>query len=96
MTKQDIIDQLSRREDISKGDATKYVNCVFAVVTKALSEGENLYLRGLGSLMVRTVKERKGRVISSGEEVIIPEHQTIRFRPSGDILKSLNNDNLIL
>lgn len=42
MTKQDIIDQLSRREDIRKGDATKYVNCVFAVVAKALSDGDSL------------------------------------------------------
>lgn len=93
MTRQDIIDQLSRREDIRKGDATKYVNCVFAVAAKALSDGDSLYIRGLGSLRVRTVKARKGRVISRGEEVTIPEHKTVRFIPSETILKALNTNN---
>jgi DNA-binding protein HU-beta len=47
-----------------------------------LSEGQNVYLRGFGSFVVKKRAEKTGRNISKNTTIIIPEHFIPSFKPA--------------
>lgn len=52
------------------------------VVKDTMSGGENIYLRGFGSFVVKTRKEKTARNISKNTAIKIPEHKIPSFKPS--------------
>jgi len=62
---------------------------VQAIVEKFMSEvkgslenGENVYLRGFGSFIIKTRAEKTGRNISKNVAVQIPAHNIPAFKPA--------------
>ncbi len=51
-------------------------------VKKSLATGENVYLRGFGSFIVKGRAEKIGRNISAKEPIVIPAHNIPAFKPS--------------
>jgi DNA-binding protein HU-beta len=47
-----------------------------------MSKGENVYLRGFGSFIVKRRAEKTGRIISKNTTVIIPAHNVPSFKPA--------------
>ena len=52
------------------------------VVKDSLSHGENVYLRGFGSFIIKTRSEKTARNISKKTTIIIPEHKIPAFKPA--------------
>ena len=46
------------------------------------SYGENVYLRGFGSFIVKVRSEKTARNISKNTTIIIPEHKIPAFKPA--------------
>lgn len=89
MIKQDLIEHLLDLE-IPRAHATLAVNEVVSKISEALSNGDSVYLRGLGTLKVRTAKAKTARDIRRGVFVTVPERRSVKFIPSKAILSSLN------
>ena len=51
-------------------------------VKESLVEGENVYLRGFGSFIVKKRAQKTGRNISKNTTIIIPEHSVPAFKPA--------------
>jgi DNA-binding protein HU-beta len=51
-------------------------------VRKSLEDGQNVYLRGFGSFVVKKRAQKTGRNISKNTTIIIPEHNIPSFKPS--------------
>lgn len=51
-------------------------------VKSALESGENVYLRGFGSFVVKERAEKTGRNISKNTTIIIPAHNIPSFKPA--------------
>ena len=47
-----------------------------------MENGENVYLRGFGTFVVKKRAEKTGRNISKNTTLIIPEHYVPSFKPS--------------
>ena len=90
MIKQNLVDHLIDLE-IPRSHAVKAVNEIVSKITEALSNGDSVYLRGLGTLKVRTLKAKNARDIRRGISVSVPERRSVKFIPSKSILSSLNN-----
>ena len=58
-----------------------------ASVKKTMANGENIYLRGFGTLLNKTRKEKIARNISKNTTLVVPEHQIPAFKPSKEFLK---------
>lgn len=54
------------------------------VIKDALASGENVYLRGFGSFIVKERAEKTARNITKNTTVIIPAHKIPAFKPSDD------------
>jgi len=63
---------------------------VGATIFDALSAGEDVRWRGLGSFKIRQRKPRKGHNPRTGEELQIPAHKVITFSPSKALKQKLN------
>ena len=85
MTKQQLIEEISEHTGLRRSEAKKAVEGAMEVITKALVSGDNVYLRGFGTFEVRTVKEKRARIVSTGEACIVPAHRTVKFKPSNEL-----------
>lgn len=82
MTKADIINEISTTTGIEKNDVSKVVEAFMESVKDNMAKGENVYLRGFGSFIVKTRAEKTGRNISKNTTIIIPAHNIPSFKPA--------------
>ena len=69
MNKAELIGSVAEKAGMSKKDAEKAVNAVFASVGDALANGEKVQLVGFGTFEVRERAARTGRNPQTGEEI---------------------------
>ena len=82
MTKADIVSEISKATGIDKASVLLTVEKFMETVKDSLSNGENVYLRGFGSFIVKTRSENTARNISKNTTMIIPEHNIPAFKPA--------------
>lgn len=82
MTKAEIVTEISRSTGLEKGAVLEVVEKFMEVVKDTMAGDENVYLRGFGSFVVRTRKEKTARNISKNTSIRIPEHKVPTFKPS--------------
>lgn len=93
MTKADLVQQISERTKISKTETAVIVKELLGTISRALSEGKHIEIRGFGSFKVRSRNPRKARNPRSGETVMVPAKAVPYFKASGD-LKALVDEAL--
>ena len=82
MTKADIVSTISDQLGIDRGDVQATVERFMKEVKTSLEKGENVYLRGFGSFIIKTRAEKTGRNISKNVAVKIPAHNIPAFKPA--------------
>lgn len=89
MTKADIINEISRSTGIEKAAVLATVEKFMEVVKDSMAHGENVYLRGFGSFIVKTRKAKTARNISKNTTIMIPEHKVPAFKPAKVFLEDV-------
>ena len=82
MTKADVVSNISDQLGIDKVDVQLTVEKFMHEIKNSLENGENVYLRGFGSFIVKTRAEKTGRNISKNVAVKIPAHNIPAFKPA--------------
>ncbi|MBL30063.1 MAG: integration host factor subunit beta [Flavobacteriaceae bacterium] len=82
MTKADIVSNVSDKLGIDKNDVQSTIESFMYEVKNSLEKGENVYLRGFGSFIIKTRAKKTGRNISKNTAVIIPAHNVPSFKAS--------------
>ena len=82
MTKAEIIAEIASKTGIEKSDVQETVEAFFKVVKNSMIEGENVYVRGFGSFIVKKRAKKTARNISKNTAIIIPEHFVPSFKPA--------------
>ena len=91
MTKNDLAVKLCYCLGLSKSDALHAVEGVADAIGDAFVRGENVYLRGFGTLEVVQRKERPARNISAGTQIMMPAYRTVKFKISKELKNRMNN-----
>lgn len=91
MTKAEIATEIAKTTGIDKAAVLSVVEQFMAVVKDSLAHGENVYLRGFGSFIVKTRAEKTARNISKNTTLIIPAHNIPAFKPPTPSKKKLQN-----
>jgi len=89
MTKADIVSEIARSTGIDKSSVLASVESFMSAVKRALADGENVYLRGFGSFVVKTRAKKIARNISKNTSIVIPEHNIPSFKPAKVFLNSV-------
>ena len=89
MTKQDLINEISKKTGIEKLTVQKTVESLMETVKDSMSNNKNIYLRGFGTFLVKKRAKKTARNISKNTTMIIPEHFVPTFKPSKEFLAKL-------
>lgn len=90
MNKSELVASVAEVAELTKKDAEKAVNAVFASVQKALVEDDKVQIIGFGTFEVRTRAARKGRNPQTGETIEILASKNPVFK-AGKALKEAVN-----
>ncbi len=82
MRKADLVANISDKTGIAKVDVLVSLESFFKEVKGSLSEGENVYIRGFGSFIVKKRAKKIGRHIKENKSIEIPEHYIPAFKPA--------------
>jgi DNA-binding protein HU-beta len=82
MTKAQVIAEIANKTGIEKGDVTASIEKFFEVVKQNMVSGNNIYVRGFGSFVVKKRAKKTARNISKKTTIIIPEHFVPTFKPA--------------
>ena len=92
MTKADLVSKISDKLGIEKGDVQATVETFMSEVKSSLESGDNVYLRGFGSFIIKTRAEKTGRNISKNTTIKIPAHNIPAFKPAKVFVESVKTN----
>jgi DNA-binding protein HU-beta len=92
MTKADIVNEINKNTGIDKVTVLNTIEAFMATVKDTMSKGENVYLRGFGSFVVKKRAQKTARNISKNTTIIIPEHNIPSFKPAKTFTISVKED----
>jgi DNA-binding protein HU-beta len=92
MTKAEIVASISEKSGIEKGDVLRVVEDLMVEVKDSLNQGNNVYLRGFGSFIVKKRAEKTGRNISKNTTIKIPAHHIPAFKPAKVFVESIKKN----
>lgn len=82
MTKAEIVTEIASKTGIEKVAVQAVVESFMETVKETMVDGENVYLRGFGSFIIKKRAEKTGRNISKNTTIIIPAHNIPAFKPA--------------
>ena len=91
MTKAEIVSNISDKSGIEKADVLAAVEAFMEEVKTSLEKGDNVYLRGFGSFIIKTRAEKTGRNISKNTTIKIPAHNIPSFKPAKVFVEGVKN-----
>lgn len=82
MRKADLVSIISEKTGVAKVDVLVSLETFFSEVKDTLGSGENVYVRGFGSFVIKKRAKKIGRHIKKNEAIEIPEHYIPAFKPA--------------
>ncbi|MDC1203226.1 integration host factor subunit beta [Crocinitomicaceae bacterium] len=92
MTKAEIVADISEETGLERSEALRAVEAFMHSIKRSLSDGQNVYLRGFGSFVVKRRAKKTGRNISKKTTVIIPAHNIPSFKPAKVFVEEVKNN----
>ena len=92
MTKAEIVSNISDKSGIEKADVLATVEAFMDEVKNSLEKGDNVYLRGFGSFIIKTRAEKTGRNISKNTTIKIPAHNIPAFKPAKVFVEAIKTN----
>ncbi|NNE30327.1 MAG: integration host factor subunit beta [Saprospiraceae bacterium] len=82
MRKADLVAAISEKTGVPKVDVLVSLETFFKEVKESLAGGENVYVRGFGSFIIKKRAKKIGRHIKNNVAIEIPEHYIPAFKPA--------------
>ena len=82
MRKADLVASISDKTGVPKVDVLGALEMFFKEVKGSLAGGENVYVRGFGSFIIKKRAKKIGRHIKKNQAIEIPEHFIPAFKPA--------------
>ena len=90
MNKQELVEKVSSKAEITKAEAAKAVNAALESITEGLVADGKVVLVGFGSFEVRARSAREGRNPRTGDKIKIAATKVPAFKPGKDMKEAVN------
>lgn len=91
MTKADIVAEIVKQTGVEKTVVSEVIEAFMQNVKDAMVGGDEVFLRGFGSFIIKRRAEKKARNISKNTTVVIPAHNIPAFKPSKIFLTAVKD-----
>ena len=89
MTKAEIVAEIAAKTGIEKQVVMQVVEGMMETIKTSMSNGEEVFLRGFGSFIIKHRAEKTARNISKNTTMIIPAHNIPAFKPAKSFVEKL-------
>ena len=90
MTKADIVEQISAETGIDKKTVLTVVESMMSTIKSNMVNGNEVFLRGFGSFIIKQRAEKIGRNIGANTSVVIPQHDIPAFKPCKEFVQAVS------
>lgn len=92
MTKAEIVVQVSRQSGIEKAVVQTVVETFMENVKESMIAGDDVFLRGFGSFIIKRRAEKTARNISKNTTIKIPAHNIPAFKPAKSFVNAVKEN----
>jgi len=89
MNKSELVANIAEAGGVTKVMAENALNKVLENMVIAMEKGERVTIAGFGSFRVVERAEQKGRNPQTGQAIVIPAHNVVKFRPGKHLCEKL-------
>jgi DNA-binding protein HU-beta len=90
VNRNELVDSVAGKADLSKAAANRAVDAVFDAITSALNGGSEVRLVGFGTFSVSRRAASEGRNPRTGEKIKIAASKQAKFKPGKRLRDQLN------
>lgn len=89
MTKADIVARIAQQTGMEKAVAMTVVEAFMETVKDSMVAGNEVFLRGFGSFIIKKRAKKVARNISKNTTIVIPAHSVPAFKPAKTFLEAV-------
>ena len=89
MTKADIVARIAQQTGVEKAVAMTVVEAFMETVKDSMVAGDEVFLRGFGSFIIKKRAKKFARNISKNTTIVIPAHSVPAFKPAKTFLEAV-------
>ena len=90
LTKGQIVNSIANQIGYSKNYSSEILETLLEIIKKTLESGDDVMITGFGKFCVKEKKERRGRNLSTSEDMMMRSRRVVTFRRSGKLKEKLN------
>ena len=89
MTKIELAKEIASKTGLEKKDVVVIIESLMDTIKTSMAEGEEVFLRGFGSFIIKHRANKTARNISKNTTAIVPAHDIPAFRPAKEFLEQV-------
>ncbi len=89
MTKADIVAEIARQTGVEKTVVMNVVEAFMESVKGSMIAGNEVFMRGFGSFIIKKRAEKVARNISKNTTITIPAHNIPAFKPAKTFMEAV-------
>ena len=89
MTKAEIVSEIAAKTGLEKQVVLTVVEGMMDTIKTSMINGNEVFLRGFGSFIIKHRAEKTARYISKNTTIIIPAHNIPAFKPAKEFMQKV-------
>lgn len=89
MTKAEIVSEIAAKTGLEKQVVLTVVEGMMDTIKTSMINGNEVFLRGFGSFIIKHRAEKTARNISKNTTIIIPAHNISAFKPAKEFMEKV-------
>ena len=89
MTKAEIVSEIAAKTGLEKQVVLTVVEGMMDTIKTSMINGNEVFLRGFGSFIIKHRAEKTARNISKNTTIIIPAHNITAFKPAKEFMEKV-------
>ena len=89
MTKAEIVQIISEKTGLERKTVSNVVEALMKSIKESMQGGEEVFLRGFGSFIIKHRAEKTARNIGKNVTMIVPEHDIPAFKPAKEFMEAV-------
>ena len=89
MTKAEIVSEIAAKTGLEKQVVLTVVEGMMDTIKTSMINGNEVFLRGFGSFIIKHRAEKTARYISKNTTIIIPAHNIPAFKPAKEFMEKV-------
>lgn len=86
MTKIEIVREIASKTGLGTKEVMAIVESMMETIKTSMTNGEEVFLRGFGSFIIKHRADKTARDISKNTTIIVPAHDIPAFKPAKEFM----------